>query len=246
MRNKSHFQFKQFTVSHARSTMKVGTDTVLLGAWVKVDQAQSVLDIGTGNGTIALMLAQRCLENSTIDAVEIETADVIQADENFQNSPWNGRIQLHHTSIQNFFPQKKYDLIVSNPPYFNNSQRPPDVKRHQARHTISLSYDDLIGAAIRLLKDDGKFNVVLPFTEGLHFLDLAKQYGLFCSRQYSFRTRSEKSIERWLLEFSKNQQAAERGEILLYNTGEEWSKSIQRSPLIFIFRPKSNSPKFIY
>lgn len=238
MRNESHFQFKQFTVSHARSTMKVGTDTVLLGAWVKVDQAQSVLDIGTGNGTIALMLAQRSLENATIDAVEIEAADATQAEENFQKSPWNGKIQLHHTSIQNFFPKKKYDLIVSNPPYFNNSQRPPDEKRHQARHTISLSYDDLIGATLRLLKDEGKFNVVLPFTEGLHFLDLAKQCGLFCSRRYSFRTRSEKSIERWLLEFSKNQRDEERGEILLYNAGEEWSKEYTALTADFYFRPK--------
>src|SRR5688572_21328889 len=162
MRNKSHFQFKQFTVSHARSTMKVGTDTVLLGAWLKVDQAQSVLDIGTGNGTIALMLGQRSLESATIDAVEIEAADVMQAEENFQKSPWNSKIQLHHASIQNFFPAKKYDLIVSNPPYFNNSQRPPDERRHQARHTITLSYDELVDATLRLLDDGGKFNVILP------------------------------------------------------------------------------------
>jgi tRNA1Val (adenine37-N6)-methyltransferase len=169
MRNKSHFQFKQFTVSHARSTMKVGTDTVLLGAWVKVDHAQAILDIGTGNGTIALMLGQRSSETATIDAVEIEETDVMQAEENFQKSPWNGKIHLHHTSIQNFFSKKKYDLIVSNPPYFNNSQPPPDERRLQARHTISLSYNDLLGATLRLLKDDGKFNVVLPFSEGLAF-----------------------------------------------------------------------------
>jgi tRNA1Val (adenine37-N6)-methyltransferase len=239
MRNKSHFHFKQFTVSHARSTMKVGTDTVLLGAWVKIDQAQSVLDIGTGNGTIALMLAQRTLERATIDAVEIEATDVMQAEENFQKSPWNNKIQLHHTSIQNFFPEKKYDLIVSNPPYFINSQRPSDEKRHQARHTISLSYDDLIGATLRLLEDDGRFNVILPFTEGLHFVELAKERGLFCSRQYSFRTRSEKCVERWLLEFSKNDQFQERGEILLYNKnrGEEWSKEYTALTADFYLRP---------
>jgi tRNA1Val (adenine37-N6)-methyltransferase len=238
MRNKSHFHFKQFSVSHARSTMKVGTDTVLLGAWVKVDQAESILDIGTGNGTIALMLAQRSPENATIDAVEIEAIDIMQAEENFKTSPWSGRIQLHHTPIQNFFPKKKYDLIVSNPPYFNNSQRPPDEKRHQARHTISLPYEDLIGATARLLRDDGKFNVVLPFNEGLHFLDLAQQSRLFCTRRYSFRTRSEKPTERWLLEFSKNPRAEERGEILLYSNGEEWSKEYTELTADFYFRPK--------
>ena len=217
--------------------MKVGTDTVLLGAWVNVYQAQSILDIGTGNGTIALMLAQRSLESATIDAVEIEATDVMQAEENFQNSPWNAKIQLHHTAIQNFFPEKKYDLIISNPPYFINSQRPPDERRHQARHTIYLSYDDLIAATLRLLKEDGKFSVVLPFTEGLQFLDLANQCGLFCSRQYSFRTRSEKPIERWLLEFSKNQSPEERGEILLYNKGEEWSKEYTELTTDFYYRP---------
>ena len=217
--------------------MKVGTDTVLLGAWVKVDQAQSVLDIGTGNGTIALMLAQRSLESATIDAVEIEAADVMQAEENFQKSPWNNKIQLHHTSIQNFFPKKKYNLIVSNPPYFINSQRPPDERRHHARHTITLSYDELVDATLRLLDDEGKFNVILPFTEGLHFIDLARQRGLFCSRQYSFRTRPEKPIERWLLEFSRNQHVVERGEILLYNKGEEWSKEYTELTTDFYFRP---------
>ena len=170
--------------------------------------------------------------------LKLKRADVMQAEENFQKSPWTAKIQLHHTSIQNFFPEKKYDLIVSNPPYFNNSQRPPDERRHQARHTISLPYDDLIGVTLRLLKDDGKFNVVLPFTEGLHFLELAKQCGLFCSRQYSFRTRSEKSIERWLLEFSKNQHLEERGEILLYDKGEEWSKEYTELTADFYFRPK--------
>ena len=217
--------------------MKVGTDTVLLGAWVKIDQAQSILDIGTGNGTIALMLAQRSRESATIDAVEIEATDVIQAEENFQKSPWNNKIQLHHTSIQNFFPKKKYDLIVSNPPYFINSQRPPDERRHQARHAISLSYDDLINATLRLLEDEGRFNVILPFTEGLHFVDLAKECGLFCSRRYGFRTRSEKPVERWLLEFSKNHQLEERGEILLYNKGEEWSKAYTELTTDFYFRP---------
>src|SRR5688572_25791334 len=157
MRNKSHFRFKQFTVSHARSTMKVGTDAVLLGAWVSVDQAQSILDIGTGNGTIALMLAQRSSEVASIEAVEIEATDALQAEENFKNSPWHAKIELHHTSIQNFFPQKKYDLIVSNPPYFNNSHRPPNERRHQARHTITLPYHELIDATVRLLNNGGKF-----------------------------------------------------------------------------------------
>jgi tRNA1Val (adenine37-N6)-methyltransferase len=228
MRNKSHFKFKKFTVTHAGSTMKVGTDAVLLGAWVTVDQAHTILDIGTGNGTIALMLAQRSLEVATISAVEIEATDVMQTRENFKSSPWYDKIQLHHTAIQNFFPEEKYDLIVSNPPYFINSQRSPDARRHQARHTVKLSYQELLDAALRLLKNSGRFNVILPFTEGLQFIELARSHGLFCTRQDSFRTRSEKPIERWLLEFSKQQTDKETGEILLYDEGEKWSEGYKK------------------
>jgi tRNA1Val (adenine37-N6)-methyltransferase len=223
MRNKTHFHFKKFSVSHARSTMKVGTDAVLLATWSNVANAQSILDIGTGNGTIALILAQRSVENATIDAVEIEERDALQAEENFNASPWALKIHIHHVPVQDFSPHKRYELIVSNPPYFNNSEPPPDERRHKARHTITLNYDELLTAISRLLTDDGKFNLVLPFTEGLQFIELAQTFQLYCSRQYGFRTREGKPIERWLLEFSRLQTATETGEILLYKNAEEWS-----------------------
>lgn len=210
-------------MTHQRSTMKVGTDAVLLGAWVNIHQAMHILDIGTGNGTIALMLAQRSGELAEIDAVEIEETDALQAGKNFSDSPWAQKIHLRHSSIQNFFPEKKYDLIVSNPPYFNNSQSPPDSKRYLARHTISLTYQDLINSVIRLLTEDGRFNVILPFTEGLQFIELAAKSMLHCRRKYSFRTRAEKKIERWLLEFSREKSVLETGEITLYKDGEVWS-----------------------
>jgi tRNA1Val (adenine37-N6)-methyltransferase len=224
MERKTHFRFKKFTVAHGRSTMKVGTDAVLLGAWVHVRNAQQILDIGTGSGTIALMLAQRSVDTgATIDAVEIEETDALQAKENFTTSPWSSRIHLHHVAIQQFRPYKYYDVIVSNPPYFNNSQKPPDTKRHQARHTVTLPYDELIAATLRLLYEDGSFNVILPFTEGLHFIDVAKQHGLFCSRQFSFRSKAQKPIERLLLEFRKTENTIETGEIVLYQDNEKWS-----------------------
>lgn len=204
--------------------MKVGTDSVLLGAWTKVERAKHILDIGTGNGTIALMLAQRSGANATIDAVEIENVDALQAAENFVQSPWRSKIHLYHTAIQNFFPNKRYDLIISNPPYFNNSQRPPDEKRQRARHTICLTYDDLIKSVVRLLDEQGTFNLVLPFVEGSQFISHALLARLYCSRQYAFKTRSEKPIERLLLEFRRNEQPIETGEIVLYKTGSEWSE----------------------
>jgi tRNA1Val (adenine37-N6)-methyltransferase len=223
MRNKKQFQFKKFTVTHAGSTMKVGTDTVLLGAWTDVRDAHQILDIGTGNGTIALMLAQRTGENTVIDAVEIEETDVLQADENFSRSPWHSKIHLYHTAVQKFFPEKKYDLIVTNPPYFSNSQHPPDEKRERARHTTTLPHDELINAVLRLLKEHGKFNIVLPFTEGSQFIGLASQWHLYCTRQHGFKSRKEKPIARWLLEFQKNQRITETGEIVLYKGAEDWS-----------------------
>jgi len=203
--------------------MKVGTDAVLLATWCNVAHAQSILDIGTGNGTIALILAQRSVENATIHAVEIEERDAQQAEENFHASPWASKIHLHYGCIQDFTPDKKFDLIVSNPPYFNNSEPPPDERRHKARHTITLSYEELLTSISRLLTDEGKFNVVLPFVEGLQFIQLARMFQLYCSRQYGFRTREGKPVERWLLEFSRLQTTAETGEILLYKNTEEWS-----------------------
>jgi tRNA1Val (adenine37-N6)-methyltransferase len=238
MERKSQFQFKKFTVSHAKSTMKVGTDTVLLGAWINVGTAHQLLDIGTGNGTLALMLAQRSSDEAAIDAVEIEEADVLQANENFIQSPWASKIHLYHTAVQHFHPEKKYDLIISNPPYFNDSQRPPDEKRHKARHTVSLDHEELIHSVLRLLKDKGRFNAVLPFTEGLSFIDLAKGSGLSCTRKYSFKTRPAKPIERWLLEFQKTELPLETGEILLYKNDQtdDWSDEYKQLTQAFYLK----------
>lgn len=224
MKRKTHFHFKQFTVRHDRCTMKVGTDAVLLGSWAVVGNAKNILDVGTGSGVIALMTAQRT-GDATIDAVEIETQNAEQARENVLHSPWPTKVAVHNVPIQEFTGGTQYDVIISNPPYFNNSQEPPDERRHQARHTVSLDYVALISCVRRLLKPGGKFNVILPYAEGLQFIDLAAQYKLNCSRKYSFRTRQAKPIERWLLEFTYNQSMTEEGEILLYEKGLVWSDS---------------------
>ncbi|HEY3405646.1 MAG TPA: methyltransferase [Ohtaekwangia sp.] len=220
-----YFQFKQFDVHHDRCTMKVGTDGVLLGTWVNIRNATRILDIGTGSGVIALILAQRSAAETGIDAVEVEEQDATQAMENALGSPWPKKIKIHHTSIQQFTTRKKYDLIVSNPPYFINSQQPPDAKRIQARHTVTLNHTDLLRAVTNYLHPSGAFNIVLPFTEGLQFIDLARTFALHCSRQWSFRTRNEKPIERWLLEFSSEVKTMETGEILLYDRDTNWSES---------------------
>lgn len=223
MKRSTDFHFKQFSISHDRSTHKIGTDGVLLGAWVNLKSASHILDIGTGTGVIALMLAQRSDSFTLIDAVEVEKADAEQARENVERSPWPGKVSIIHSSIQNFFPEYKYDLIVSNPPYFINSWRPPEKKRSQARHTHELSFEELLASSLRLLKEDGRLAVILPYQEALHFIDLAKSCQLYPTRHLTFRSRANKPIERLLLEFSQKPGEVLSEELILHSNGDEWS-----------------------
>ncbi|HEY5918377.1 MAG TPA: methyltransferase [Chryseolinea sp.] len=225
MKSGTYFHFKQFSVRHDRCAMKVGTDAVLLGAWVDVSGAENVLDIGTGSGVITLMLAQRTTDSVKIESVEIEKSAADQAAENFRDSPWSSRIAVHQLAAQDYFPAIRFDLIVTNPPYFNKSLQPPDKVRHQVRHTASLSYEHLLSAVTRLLTSQGRFNVILPYQEGIVFTELAVGQGLFCKRRYHFRTRKEKAVERTLLEFTTHAQNIDEGEILLYENGLDWSTS---------------------
>ena len=218
------FRFKQFMVYHDRATMKVGTDAVLLGAWVDTSGVDTALDIGTGSGIIALMLAQRTAPYARIDAVEADPKSVLDADENIACSPWPKKIITHPVAIQEFCPQHQYDLVVSNPPYFVNSLLPPTANRQEARHTKSLSYEALLKAAQRLLRPTGKFAVILPTKEGDQFQITAKEYGFNCSRRLAFYTRTHKPQERWLLEFVFDQVEPATEKLILYDKGNEWTQ----------------------
>lgn len=203
------FRFKQFTVHQQHCAMKVGTDGVLLGAWADVDGATRMLDVGTGTGLVALMLAQRTPAGVRIDAVEIDPDAVRQARENFLESPWPGRLQLEEISFQAFseryrgkpdvFP--KYSHIVSNPPYFIHSLPPGDRKRHIARHAAALPYGDLLRGTAALLEDDGAFTVIFPSEEAALFIALAAGYGLFCRRRLEVKGTPDKPVKRVLMEF---------------------------------------------
>lgn len=182
--------------------MKVGTDAVLLGAWTACIEAENVLDIGTGTGVIALMLAQRC--EAYIDALEIDRRSFEQAVENVAASKWAERINVHHISLQDFIlvPRLKYDLIVSNPPFFVDSSKASDLERTKARHADLLPYTDLVSAARKLLSEDGKFCLILPVKEAEHFRSLAESKGLHLSRLTRVRTTEDKKTEkRWLMQF---------------------------------------------
>ncbi len=174
----SRFHFKHFSLYHDRSTMKVGTDAVLLGAWVKVKPTDWVLDIGTGCGVLPLMLAQKGV--AKVHAVDIDAASAQEAAENFDASQWREQLFSFHADVRKFTMQCAYDLIISNPPFFVHSFKCDADRRNQARHTdTSLTFRDLIDTVRRLLKSDGRFVVVLPERESQEFIPLAEQSNLY-------------------------------------------------------------------
>lgn len=204
--------------------MKVGTDAVLLGAWVDVINATSILDVGTGCGVIALMLAQR--SNASIDAIEPDKSSSKQASENFKSSPFSDRLRIHQTSIQEF-DHAPYDLIVSNPPFFSKSLLPPAEGRQVARHTEALSFDALLMSVKRLLSPAGRFAVVLPVVEGDDFRARGEKAGLHCTRLMAFYTRHTKPQERWLMEFSfqETTEALKPETLTLYESTDRQTKA---------------------
>ena len=159
MTRENTFRFKQFAVLNDKTAMKVGTDGVLLGAWCDVCEAKSVLDVGTGCGLIALMIAQRNAD-CNIDCIDIDEGAIEEARINADNSPWSDRIHPFMSDFKQFICDKKYDLIVSNPPFFNNGVLAPDKSRQNARHTVELSFEQLIHKAISLLSDKGKLCLI--------------------------------------------------------------------------------------
>jgi tRNA1Val (adenine37-N6)-methyltransferase len=222
MRVKNKFDFKQFTVHHDRSSMKVGTDGVLLGAWADVTHAKRILDVGTGSGVIALMLAQRTNEKTQIDAIDISSIDCDQARENIAQSPWPEKISVHHTSLQ-LFESDQYDLIVSNPPYFINSYKPPTSGRTNARHTETLGHHELLLHAKRMLNPVGSLAVVLPLIEANQFQEIAQHNGWHATRKCTFQSKIRKPIERILLEFQLVERPLHEESLVLYDENGDWS-----------------------
>lgn len=197
----STFRFRQFTIQQDKCAMKVGTDAVLLGSWIDPKCSTHILDIGTGTGLIALMLAQK--STAEIDAVDIDEQAFEQARENFRISAWADRIRAYHEPFQDFSKnsKKKYDLVVSNPPYFHHASKPCEEARLNARHNDQLSFVELIQGVKRVLADEGRFCVILPSKEGLEFMDLSQRNGLFCHEIIRVKTKADKNEKRLMMEF---------------------------------------------
>jgi tRNA1Val (adenine37-N6)-methyltransferase len=225
-KTKGIFHFKQFSVKHDRCTHKVGTDGVLLGAWADVKGAHRILDVGTGSGVIALMLAQRSENNTHIDAIDISQEDCEQAKENIASSPWSEKILIKNIALQEF-DATPYDLIVSNPPFFIDSAKPPTKERIRARHTESLPPVQLLTHARRLLAKEGKLCLILPVVEAERFISMAEETGWHCHRLCEFKARTNKPVERLLFELQLQEQKIEKESLLLYEKeiGEEWTSA---------------------
>lgn len=195
------FAFKQFTILQDKCAMKVGTDAVLLGAWVKTYGVRRALDIGTGTGVIALMLAQK--SGAYIDAIDIDLDAATEAKENVRNSPWPDRVHVQNISLQDFakMNDEQYDLIVSNPPYFVDSLRSSEANRTAARHTVLLSFEDLIAGAKKMLNKEGKLYVILPVREGEQFIQLASAQGMHLRRITRVKSTPDKIEKRWMMQF---------------------------------------------
>ena len=198
------FTFKQFFVAHDRCAMKVGTDGVLLGAWAPVANVTRVLDIGSGSGLIALMLAQRTAEQVEIDAVELEASAAQQAKENVAASPWPARIHVQQADIVDWARHclQRYSLIVSNPPYFAPGSECASPERASARYTASLTHDVLLQCAENLITEEGFFCVILPEAAGTTLVELALQRGWHLRFRTDVADNDSRPPNRVLLAFS--------------------------------------------
>ena len=199
------FTFKQFAIKQDRCAMKIGTDGVLLGAWAPIDNHPfSILDIGTGTGIIALMLAQRSAAQQ-IDALEIDEAAYEQATDNFENSPWNDRLFCFHAGLDEFIeePEEEYDLIVSNPPFYSEDYKTENESRDLARFQDAMPFEQLLEAADLLLSEHGIFAVIIPFKEEENFIALANEFELYPLKITRVKGTPTTEIKRSLLAFSR-------------------------------------------
>lgn len=199
------FRFKEFVIQQDKCAMKVGTDGVLLGAWVSCKKAEKILDIGTGTGLISLMLAQRN-QFAKITAVEIDQDATKQAKENFKNSNWQNRLSVENCSIQEFEKlnlSHQFDLIVSNPPFFEVDNFKTNTNRKNARQEKSLTLQELFGCAHNLLTQNGTFALVFPSERERDLLEIAAHYQFFFKRKRFVRGNNQTPIKRLLIEFCK-------------------------------------------
>lgn len=213
------FKFKQFEIQQSADVFRVGTDGVLLGSLANVNIAENVLEVGTGTGLISLMLAQRNL-NTNFLGIEINEEAVNLTKLNFQNSPFNVRLKNTLQDFKTFETDEKFDLIVSNPPYFEENTSGKDIL---ARQTIELNFQQLISKSSKLLSESGVFSVIIPFEVGVYFIEIAKGNQLFLNRKINIYGIENSKIKRLVLEFSQIEKALEESDFIIEKSPRKYS-----------------------
>jgi tRNA1Val (adenine37-N6)-methyltransferase len=223
------FQFKQFFIEHDKCAMKVGTDSIMLGSWAIVDNSKSILDIGTGSGILALMLAQKSADDCLITGIDIDASACVQAGGNALASPWSSRLNIRKISLQDFPLATTFDLIVSNPPYFEVYGRASEQvkegheQRKRARQISELTHYQLLQQVVSLLSKNGRFCCILPATGSAVIVDYAAKLGLHCRRQMWVKAKPKGKVIRHMLEFSRSVQVGEQKNLTIYDQEQQYS-----------------------
>lgn len=219
------FTFKRFFVAHDRCAMKVGTDGILLGAWAPIAQVTRVLDIGTGSGLLALMLAQRTEADVHIDAVELDEHASAQAQDNVAESPWPQKIAVHTADIQSWVTgiSNRYDLIVSNPPYYEQGVECATPQRDRARYTTTLDHQTLLSCAADAITEEGYFCVVLPEAIGQAFSQLALSMGWHLRLRTDIAETETRLPHRVLLAFSPQPGECFNDRVVIRGPAQQYS-----------------------
>jgi tRNA1Val (adenine37-N6)-methyltransferase len=223
-----YFQFKKFTVQQENAGMKVCTDSCLFGAWVankiqqKTIQPKTILDIGTGTGLLSLMLAQK--STADIDAVDIDVASCTEASKNFNASPWSERLQVFHSDIKKWDAPHKYNLIICNPPFYENDLLPKNNKNIISKHGSALLLEELLMKVKKILSNKGYFAVLIPYFRAEWFMDIAKENLLYVAKQMEVKQKSSHHYFRSMFILQKQQRDIVKNELSIKDNGNEYTK----------------------